>query len=585
MLPATTVDRSSTGSARRPSPVWAELDPDPDAGDLRQEVRAHRRPGRRRRPGRTRRGLAPPPAPGAGDPASTTSRSSAARCSPARGEQIDGRPRPGLGRRRARELAAAAEVTVLTRTTAFGSLRRQLRAGGRAPDGPPRRAAAGDGVSRQRLWHIRARQVVLATGAHERPLVFAGNDRPGVMLAGAVRTYLNRYAVAAGRAGASSRTTNDSAYDSRRRLRAPVSRWSAVVDARAEPSRGAGRAESAGVRVITGSTVVDTDRDGPRHRRRCRRIDADGLAVGEPRDDRLRPAGGLRRMEPGRAPAQPTAGRLRWDDALAAFVPTARSPTSRSSARPRGRSTLAGVSARGLRCRRPGRAPGRVPGRARGPGAVARSADGVTATTRPLWLVPGLDGEPGELDEHFVDLQRDQTVADVLAGHRRRHAQRRARQALHLDRHRQRPGQDLGVNAIGVIAAALGDAAAPAEIGTTTYRAPYTPVPFAALAGRERGDLFDPERTTPAHAWHVAHGAEFEIVGQWLRPVVLPAAGRGHGRRGRPRVPRRARGRRDDGRLHPRQDRDPRRATPVSSSTGSTPTASRSSPSARRATA
>jgi sarcosine oxidase subunit alpha len=85
-------------------------------------------------------------------------------------------------------------------------------------------------------------------------------------------------------------------------------------------------------------------------------------------------------------------------------------------------------------------------------------------------------------------------------------------------------GKTGAVNAIGVIAGALG-ATSPGEIGTTTFRAPYTPVPFAALAGRGRGELFDPERTTPVHPWHVAHGAELEVVGQWLRPWYYPKPG------------------------------------------------------------
>ncbi len=141
---------------------------------------------------------------------------------------------------------------------------------------------------------------------------------------------------------------------------------------------------------------------------------------------------------------------------------------------------------------------------------------------RPVWLVPGLTGEPGTWDEHFVDLQRDQTVADVWratgAGMRSvEHVKRYTSISTANDQ-----GKTSAVNAIGVIAAALGGETTPGAIGTTTYRAPYTPVAFAALAGRERGDLFDTERTSPVHAWHVEHGAEFEIVGQWQRPWYYP---------------------------------------------------------------
>ena len=88
------------------------------------------------------------------------------------------------------------------------------------------------------------------------------------------------------------------------------------------------------------------------------------------------------------------------------------------------------------------------------------------------------------------------------------------------------------MNAIGVIAAALnGGGDAGPGVGTTTYRAPYAPVAFAALAGRDRGDLFDPARLTSIHPWHVAAGAEFEIVGQWLRPWYYPKDGESTGRR------------------------------------------------------
>ncbi len=136
---------------------------------------------------------------------------------------------------------------------------------------------------------------------------------------------------------------------------------------------------------------------------------------------------------------------------------------------------------------------------------------------RALWLVPGLDDG---WDTHFVDLQRDATVADVLrstgAGMRGvEHVKRYTSLGTANDQ-----GKTSGVNAIGVIAEVLGGS--PGEIGTTSYRAPYTPIAFAALAGRERGELFDPERTTSIHPWHVAHDAVFEDVGQWKRPRYYP---------------------------------------------------------------
>ena len=146
-------------------------------------------------------------------------------------------------------------------------------------------------------------------------------------------------------------------------------------------------------------------------------------------------------------------------------------------------------------------------------------------STQPLWLVRGRDGDLAGLDAHFVDLQRDQTVADVL-----RATNTGMRSVEHIKRYTSistanDQGKTSAVNAIGLIATALNNGATPGQVGTTTYRAPYAPVAFAALAGRNRGDLFDPARLTSIHSWHVAQGAEFEIVGQWLRPWYYPRDG------------------------------------------------------------
>jgi sarcosine oxidase subunit alpha len=433
---------------------------------------------------------------------------------------VDERPEPGDGERsdelRAR-LDAAPEAVVLHRTTAFGSYddnyvlalqRRTDHLGAHAPQG----------VSRQRLWHIRARQVVLATGAHERPLVFAGNDRPGVMLAGAVRTYLNRYAVAPGSRAVVS-TTNDSAYDTVADLCAAGVPVAVVVDARPELSdRAAEVAAATGVPVLTGSAVVATAGEHRLTGVTVQALDADGQLAGEPQSfdcDLLAVSGGWSPVVHLHSQRQ---GRLRWDSGLAAFVPDGTVRDQQVVGAARGTYDLEGCLAEGARA-----------------GALAATAAGFPVTvpaepvrrapgpTRALWLVPAAEGEPGTWDSHFVDLQRDVTVADVWrstgAGMRGvEHVKRYTSLGTANDQ-----GKTSGVNAIGVIAEALGGS--PGEIGTTSYRAPYTPIAFAALAGRERGELFDPERTTSIHRWHVARGAEFEDVGQWKRPRYYPQAG------------------------------------------------------------
>ena len=439
-----------------------------------------------------------------------------------RDEEVEGRPALEWVADVTRELDAAAEVTVLTRTSAFGSYDDNyvLALEDRTDhlDGP-----APDGVSRQRVWHIRAHEVVLATGAHERPLVFAGNDVPGVMLAGSVRTYLNRYAVKPGERVVLA-TTNDSAYDTAEDLRAAGVEVVAVLDAREEVSLRAEAVAARGVRVVTGSTVQGTTGEARVTGVLLGTLDAADQATSWETlpCDLVAVSGGWSPVVHLHSQRQ---GRLRWDDVLAAFVPdgTVRGQQVVGSAA--GVFDLSGCLSQGSSA---------------GAGAACRAGFPVQpvplrgrASTesygeiRQLWLIPGVDLGPGEWTEHFVDLQRDQTVADVW-----RATGAGMRSVEHVKRYTsigtgQDQGKTSGVASIGVIAAALGGPGGPGvgEIGTTTYRAPYTSIPFAALAGRERGDLFDPERTTPAHSWHVEHGAEFEIVGQWLRPWFYPEPG------------------------------------------------------------
>lgn len=439
-----------------------------------------------------------------------------------RDEEVEGLPALDWVAEVARELGAASEVTVLSRTSAFGSYDDNyvLALENRTDhlDEP-----APDGVSRQRVWHIRAQQVVIATGAHERPLVFAGNDVPGVMLASAVRSYLNRYAVKPGERVVVA-TTNDSAYDTAEDLLAAGVEVVAVLDAREDLSVRAEAVAVRGVRVVTGSTVQGTVGETRVSGVLLGTLDARGQATSWETlpCDLVAVSGGWSPVAHLYSQRQ---GRLRWDDALAAFVPDGSVRDQQVVGSAAGVFDLSGCLRRGS-----------------GAGATAASRAGFpvqpvplrgrASTTaygeiRQLWLVPGVDGEPGEWTEHFVDLQRDQTVADVW-----RATGAGMRNVEHVKRYTsigtgQDQGKTSGVASIGVIAAAIGGPDGPGvgEIGTTTYRAPYVPIPFAALAGRERGDLFDPERTTPVHSWHVEHGAELEVVGQWLRPWYYPQAG------------------------------------------------------------
>jgi len=434
--------------------------------------------------------------------------------------EIDGRPAAAWVADVEAELRQAPEVTLLSRTNAFGSYDSNyvIALQNRTDHLDAGAKAVLPGVSRQRLWHVRAAQVVLATGAHERPLVFRNNDRPGVMLASAVRTYLNRYGVAAGSRVVLA-TTNDSAYDVAADLRGAGIQVVAVADARPELSEAA---RAADVPVLTGSTPVDTGGSPRVTSVTVDQVDDEGAPLGRPQTfdcDVVAVSGGWSPVVHLHSQRQ---GRLRWDDDLVAFVPDGEVPDQQVVGAARGTFRSSDCVSEGRHAGTRALVGAGFPVEAPGSSLEAPVAHG---TTRPLWVVRNGDGSLDGLDEHFVDLQRDQTVADVLratgAGMRSvEHVKRYTSISTANDQ-----GKTSSVNAIGVIAAALGCGHTPGEIGTTTYRAPYAPVPFVALAGRERGDLFDPARVTSIHPWHVEHGAELELVGQWLRPWYFPEPG------------------------------------------------------------
>lgn len=406
-------------------------------------------------------------------------------------------------------LEAAPDVRVLRRTTVFGyyddnhllAVERRTNHLG---------AAAPDKVSRERVHRIRARHVVLATGAHERSLAFADNDRPGVMLAASARTYVNRHGVLPGR-HAVVFTTNDSAYAVALDLAAAGVAIEAVVDTRPEPGEWAERIRRAGIEVLTGHAVTATD-GAPRLT--AVTVAPYGETVGrrEFAADLLLVSGG---WNPVAHLFSQAGGKLRLDEELGSFVPD----TSRQAVEVAGAASgvldLARVLAQGAAA-----------------GARAIEAEGYTSEapqlpqvaaqpqTPPMrvFTVPGREGAP-----RFVDLQRDVTVDDLAratgAGMRSvEHTKRYTTAGTANDQ-----GKTSGVLASGVVAELLGVDIS--VLGTTTFRPPYTPVSFAALAGRDRGVLSDPVRTTALHEWHVAHGALFENVGQWKRPWYYPRDG------------------------------------------------------------
>ena len=414
------------------------------------------------------------------------------------------------------ELRETPDVLLLERTTAFGAYddgfllalqRRTDHLGGAAPEN----------VARQRVWRIRARQTVLATGAHERPVVFADNDRPGIMLAGAARTYLHRYRVLPGRRAVVF-TTNDSAYVAAIELAEAGVEIAAVVDARPVPPKGlAAECAARGIEVRAGRVVTGTDGDT--------RVSAARLGTlsGEPAGgiacDTLLVSGG---WNPAVHLFSQVRGQLAYAPELGAYVPAGERPDMRVAGAAAGTLDLGG-------CLRAGVAAGHAAAVAAGfraPGEVplpVSDGRGEETPATVLWLAPGAQEPPEGADTRFVDLQRDATVADVLraTGAGLRSLEHIKRYTTIGTAHDQ--GKTSGMIAAGIVAETLGTDLARQR--PTTYRPPYTSVSFAALAGRDRGELHDPVRVTAIHPWHVEHGAEFEDVGQWKRPWYYPRPG------------------------------------------------------------
>ena len=431
-------------------------------------------------------------------------------------EVVDGMPAAQWAEHALARLSALPEVTVLPRTTAFGYHDHNLvtLAERRADHLPVREAP----VFRERLWRVRARQVVLATGAHERPLVFANNDLPGVMLASAVATYARRYAVLPGR-NAVVFINNDAGCDAALALRGAGAAVT-IVDARPQPMGSLSqRAHAAGIEVLAGFVVTEA-RGGKRVRGAVvQAIDRHQRLHGAPRTlacDLVAVSGGFSPVIHLHCQA---GSRPRWDDALAAFLPGAPAQAERSAGACRGLRTLRDCALDGL-------AAGGAATDAAGFVVDTLSAPDIAAgdggDVRALWLVPHARGV-SRAPKQFVDLQNDVTASDIHLAIREgfeaiEHVKRYTAMGFGTDQ-----GKTGNINGMGIAAQALGRTIP--EVGTTTFRPNYTPVSFGVIAGLELGDAFDPIRTTPMHEWHVQHGALFEDVGQWKRPWYYPRPG------------------------------------------------------------
>ena len=420
------------------------------------------------------------------------------------------------------ELEANSNVTLLPRSTVTGyydhnflviNERRTHHLGPGQAD--PR-------VSRERLWRVRASQVVLATGAIERPLVFEGNDVPGVMLCSAVSTYIRRYAVVPGRRGAVF-TNNDSGYQTAVDMAWAGMEVSGVVDLRPSPSgQAVETVEALGIPVYAGHVVCGTRSNA----KGLKRIE---LALLTDNGSEILSHKGLLdcqvlAISGGWSPTvhlhSQSGAKARFDEDLACFVPGNSVQAELSAGSSAGVFDLAGCLGGGVKA---GVAAAAASGWAAATPDAPMAKGGQSGAIQACWEVPSTELGPTGTKK-FLDFQNDTTVADVQLAVREGY-----RSIEHVKRYTALGfGTDQGklgnINGMAILASALGQTLN--QTGTTTFRPNYTPVTFGAISGRAIGkDQFDPIRKTPLHPWHVHQGAIFEDVGQWKRPWYYPRDG------------------------------------------------------------
>ncbi len=432
------------------------------------------------------------------------------------GGTIEGQALPDWASARAAKLLAAENAHVLNRTTVVGHWHHNfVMLFERIADHDP--ALLSQGVPRHRLWKVRAHQVILASGSIERPIAFANNDRPGVMLASAARAMVERYGVSPGSSGVVF-TNNDDAYQTAIVLK------DAGVGIRVVDSRGRAegplpnKAREMGIAVDTGSVIsaVNATWGG---------LDITDVKVASYRKGQGRViketkvAADFVAMSGGWNPALHlwchNGGKIRFDDKLQAFRPEKHHDRITAIGAANGTFGLSHILEEAYH----------AGSKLSGHGNVHAVPAAVQADERPLepiWFAPAT-GKYNEGNKHFIDFQNDVTAADLELAQREgyesvEHTKRYTTFGMATDQ-----GKTSNINGLGVISEASGKTIP--EVGITTFRPPYTPFSFGSVAGVLTKDLFLPIRRTAIYQWHVDHGAVFEPVGQWRRAYTYPRAG------------------------------------------------------------
>ena len=427
------------------------------------------------------------------------------------GLTVDGQPAYEWAQAAGARLAARKNVKVLTRTTAFGYYAHNFVAlAERVTDhlSIPERAAP-----RERLWQVRAKKVIIASGAIERHMVFDGNDRPGVMMASAARAYLNHFGVAIG-SNVGVFTAHDSAYEAAFDLANAGVKIAGIVDVRERPGE-AVMAEAArlGIEVMTGQSVVTTGG----------KLRVNSMSV-------IRKAGGTQRKiavdalitcagwTPSVHMFSQSRGKLRFDAENQRFLPDVYVQECVSVGACNGTDDVSALVAEAFSA-------GENAARAAGATGDVRTAP--EASTAYRWA-GGMIGTPegaGPEDggKAFIDFQNDVCAKDIRLAVREgmasiEHIKRFTTNGMASDQ-----GKLSNMHGLAIAAEALGKGIP--EVGLTTFRAPYTPVTFGTILSHSRGALFDPTRKTPIHAREEALGAVFEDVGNWKRAWFYPKPG------------------------------------------------------------
>lgn len=404
----------------------------------------------------------------------------------------------------AAELASLPNVRLMRRTTVVGAFDHGIySAVERVSD---HLAVPVKGKPRQTLWRIYSQRAILAGGATERPIAFENNDRPGVMLAGSLRAYANRWAVAVADRVAIF-TNNDDGLRSAIDLQAKGVDVVAVIDARPDGPL------LPGIRHLKGAEVVDT----------TGRLALTSVTIrqanGKTETVRVSALGVSGGWNPNVNTTSHHRSKPRWDEGIQSFVPGVGGPPGLISvgAAAGAMSTHAALAT--------GQAQAIAALDSLGIAAKADmlpTAEDAPVSITPKWYVSGSKGRA------WVDLQNDVTVKDVKLAH-----QENFTSVEHLKRYTtlgMATDQGKTSNVIGLaVMAGLTGRSIP-ETGTTIYRPPYTPVAMGALAGRSRGKEFKPFRLTPSHTWAEEQGAVFVEVGMWLRTQWIAKPGETHWR-------------------------------------------------------